>query len=717
VIKISTKGIFVSIALLFSLMLISLPSNVYGEEISVTIIAFDETSILELTNNSKEEVKTLRIWLGSDFSFKSFKTEKGWIGEKTPQGVIIFTSSETIKPGESVKFGVITDKATQKINWKALGNDNTQIAIGASVAKDIPTVLKNLDFDKNSKNTEESITDESSFRIVPVKPNVGSTIRVTGDNFGISQEFDFYIDSKKLGSFETDKDGHFMTTMKIPEDQKADRITFKILDKEGEENTISLRIGEVKNRIPKSTIIPLTISGIPDTINPGDTLEIFGTGNPNSAIIAEIITPDNSVFNSRTAEIDSKGDWKLKKSITIPFDAQFGRYSATISDGRESVVKYWTVESDKVILITPTKIMFSGGELMIFNGTTLPNIPIDLVLEDSHGNEMASDSLDVDSSGFVEFQYQTTKNIDKVGTWTLTAKQGQHKESIYVGYDELPTIPVNIEFDKLNYQSSDIAHITIIGTSSEKLSLIIVNPSGNLVGKAIPLQLESDGRTTYDLKLSGFKSGIYDAVIKKGNVQSTEIFTVGLQIGSGEISATTTKSIYLPGESILLLGKSNADVLLTATLFDPNQLEIKVLEFPSDDRGKFTANKLRIPSDGISGIWVVRISSGPNFSNVDIEVISALADGISVNIEHDQVIPGFGTIIKIKVEGAIAKSSVTLEISDEHGAIIDDSLKCNTTHQSTCEVPWTITKSLVPGTYTVKATDASDSAETTFVVD
>ena len=45
------------------------------------------------------------------------------------------------------------------------------------------------------------MTTESTFRIVPDKPNVGSTIRVTGDNFGESQEFDFFIDTQKIGSF------------------------------------------------------------------------------------------------------------------------------------------------------------------------------------------------------------------------------------------------------------------------------------------------------------------------------------------------------------------------------------------------------------------------------------------------------------------------------------------------------------------------------------
>ena len=41
---------------------------------------------------------------------------------------------------------------------------------------------------------------------------------------------------KKLGSFETDEKGHFMTTMEIPENQKADRVDFKIKDKKRTDN-------------------------------------------------------------------------------------------------------------------------------------------------------------------------------------------------------------------------------------------------------------------------------------------------------------------------------------------------------------------------------------------------------------------------------------------------------------------------------------------------
>jgi uncharacterized protein YfaS (alpha-2-macroglobulin family) len=288
---------------------------------------------------------------------------------------------------------------------------------------------------------------------------------------------------------------------------------------------------------------------------------------------------------------------------------------------------------------------------------------------------------------------------------------------IYVGYTQPPEIPVDVKFDKLNYKSSETARITITGAASEKLTMIIVNPGGNVESESIPIQLEANGKLNYDLKLSNYSTGIHNAVIKKGNAQSNELFTVGLQVGSGEITLTTPKLIYLPGEAILLLGEANKDSLFTATLAGPEGRENKVLKFPSDDQGKFAQDNLRIPSDAVSGTWTIKVSSGPNFSNIDIEVLSILEEGIRVTIVHEGEIPTYGTLIKIKVEGAVPKSSVGITISDENGDIIDESVKCNATEESKCEVPWTITKNLLPGIYTVNATDYVESTSTTFVVD
>ena len=54
------------------------------------------------------------------------------------------------------------------------------------------------------------------------------------------------------------------------------------------------------------------------------------------------------------------------------------------------------------------------------------------------------------------------------GTWTLIATQKNNKEFIYVGYDVLPTIPVNIKFDKTNYKNTEKPIVSLAGIAIRK---------------------------------------------------------------------------------------------------------------------------------------------------------------------------------------------------------------------------------------------------------
>ena len=42
----------------------------------------------------------------------------------------------------------------------------------------------------------------------------------------------------------------------------------------------------------------------------------------------------------------------------------------------------------------------------------------------------------------------------------------------------------------------------------------------------------------------------------RGNAQAEDVFSVGLQTGSGPISIQTNKTEYMPGDPILVLGDS-----------------------------------------------------------------------------------------------------------------------------------------------------------------
>ena len=709
--KSSRRGIILSI-LVFSIGFVSFPS-IYAESVNAKSVAFEETTIIEFVNEGEKDINSFRIWLSSEFSFKSFKTEDGWIGEKTPQGVIVFTPTEPVSPGDSVKFGVKTDKISSGINWKALDKNQEQIDIGKTIANDLPTPINNLKSNEKDVVSKEGVLSNSIFRIVPEKPNVGSTIRVTGDNFGSSEDFDFYIDSKKIGSFETDDQGHFMTTMKIPTTMDPERVDFAVKDKTGGEKKISLRLGDVENRILEDENIKLTIKGISNVMHRGDFLEISGTGKPGSAVTGMVHNPSGEIINTRTAEVDSKGNWELSEPIIVPLDTPFGEYSLEISDGRENITKKWTVESSKVIIIAPENIKFEPGETMRYNGTAIPNIPIELVLEDPLGNERFTDIINVGKSGFVEFEYPTIANVDKEGTWTLIATQGKDKEFIFAGLGELPTIPVNFEFDKLNYKASEDAIITLTGKPSETLSMLIVDPSDKPKGESISIQLEPDGRATYELDLKGYSSGVYTAVVSKGSTKNTEIFTVGLQTGSGDVDINTTKLEYEPGDSILILGDTNPNVLLTITLYDPDGNEVKTMETFSDKNGKISEDGFRIPSAAEPGKWELKAISGSNFDIAEIDVTAVQQEGMVIKVEEGIEIPGVGKSVTIKILGA--KGTVEINITDEENEVIE-TLEFPASSQGEINQPWIIPKDIVPGTYTITSKDPYDSAETTFEI-
>jgi hypothetical protein len=716
--KITNKEIHISIIILFSVSLILIPLEVHADEINVVSVGLDETAIITVTNNSDNEIKTFRVWLGEEFNFKSFKTEKGWMGEKNQQGVIVFTSSETLKPNEQVKFGLKTDKINPTINWKALDQENKIIDTGVTKLSKLSDVSQNSNIELNQEysNNGISIFSESIFRVIPDKPNSGSTIRVTGDEFAQSQKFDFYIDAKKIGDFITDRNGNFVTTIQIPDIGKKDKLDFTIIGYDGIEKKISSELGENENRILKDEEIRLEVKGIPNTVNQGDILEINGKGAPGTSVIVKIVNSEEEVTNTRITEVEKTGTWKLLEPISIPYNAIFGEYTALISDtgsdGGNQISKKWNVETNKIIIINPEKIKFDAGELITFTGTAMPNIPLELILKNNVGDEMSSDILEISDSGIVKFEYQTTENEDIEGTWTLIATQKNNKEFIYVGYDVLPRIPVNIEFDKSNYKNTEKPVISLAGKPSENVSLIIITPSGSIVGTDIMIQLKEDGRGEHNLDLSGYVSGIYTAVIKKGGSQSSENFSVGLLTGSGEINAEVTQTEYKQGERILLLGNTaNGNSLMVVNLIDPSGKEIKSLEMASNSERMFSEERLRIPSNAQIGIWKITITSGSNLDKLEFNVFSSTEEGMDVRATEQVMV---GDLLKIWIS-ASHKTSIIIEITDEEGDTMQE-LNCNTTKEFKCETFWSIPKDSIPGEYTIKAYDSISSSETTFEI-
>ena len=124
-----------SLLLISSIIFVSGFDTSFADEIIGISTGFEDSTILELKNNrgNSASIDTVRIWLSGENEFKSFKTENGWMGKNTPQGVIVFTSQTEISPGQSVKFGIKTIENNPVINWKALDSKGEVISSASTI--------------------------------------------------------------------------------------------------------------------------------------------------------------------------------------------------------------------------------------------------------------------------------------------------------------------------------------------------------------------------------------------------------------------------------------------------------------------------------------------------------------------------------------------------------------------------------------------------------
>ena len=705
------RGVVLSLLLVVSLFTVVSLNEIDAQEkvVSAKSIGFEETTIIEFENNGKSEIQTFRIWLGKDISFKSFKTEKGWTGKKTPQGVIVFTTSDPIKPGQSVKFGVKTDKSEPGINWKAIDENENELQIGKTLVSESPSKPQIKD-DKLTTSEGTGVLSDSIFRLIPEKPNVGATIRVTGEKFASNHELGLYLGEKFLQSFETNEDGHFMFTTKLPETQIADRVNFVVKDKQGNEKTISLRIGKAEARMAEKDV-RLTISGLPSTINPGDVLLITGTGKPGGTVAGKVTDSEGNVLREIPISVNPQGKWSHE--TIVPLDATLGKYTVEIKQGSDIIQKFVTVASSKTIHITPSKIKYDPGEILSFNGTALSNQKIEIILENPQGTEIFSDIIQSKSDGFFEFEFPTEQSSVE-GTYTLIAFQGENSEIVLVGLGQLPKVPIVVKMDKLNYKAGETAIMSLVSEASTTVSLLIIDPSDKPKFDDT-ITVGPDGKRDYELDLTDYVSGVYTAVVTRGNAQDEDVFSVGLEVGSGTIEISTTKETYKPGDPILVLGNSGPNILVTLTLFDPDGDEVRVRETFTNKEGTLSEGSFRVPSDAKFGTWKIKATSGPNFAEHNFSVTPSKEEGMSIEVTNVEA--SFqGTLVTINGYGGAVSQTIVIEITSSEGKLID-SLSFSSTGTGDFSTIWLVPSETPPGEYTIKASDSFGSAETIFILE
>jgi len=614
--------------------------DIFADEKKITskTIAYENTSIIEFTNNGLEEIETIRIWL-EDSSFVSFKSQNGWVSPIASATSITFTTLEPLKINEIVKFGIKTEKNTPLIQWEALNKEGNLIETGITTSQNMPSYLNMEDQKLNEELAV--IFSNSTFKVIPKDLHPGSTIRVIGDNFVPNSNLTLFPSDMGYRTFVTDENGHFMLTMKISENQKTEQINFVLRDKQENEKIISLYVTEIGPEI--SNTIDFTVSEIQNKYYRSESVIFSGTTNPDSIVFITIKNSQGNLFSTEIKNADSNGDWSAL--IYVSHTTPLGTYTATIADGKNIIIKSWDVVLSKKLHILPTKLTFKSNEFITFNGTATPNERINIKLVNPQGNEVLSNNFVVNPSGFFEIEYPTSSSSTK-GIYVLYAFQKYDTQIIFVGLDVFPKKVLSTQLNSVNYHNNDSAIIGITGEDSQDLTLLILDDNDHEKFND-KIELGHNGKRTYHLNLSTFPPGVYTVLVSMASLQASDVFTVDLQSSHIPIDFTMLKNTYNLGDSIFVTGTSQPETKVNLFLIDSNGIIINEQETFVDETGSLFPTTFLIPYNESFGTWIVKAESGLNSNNFKFQVISLGNEGLSVSVT-DIISSSVGTFVTIE---------------------------------------------------------------------
>jgi hypothetical protein len=680
--------------------------------ITVSSIGLDSTSIIEFKNSidNNFNIDSVKIWLSKDNSFKSFKTEKGWTGKFEVGGqMLVFSSQDSIKPGNSAKFGVKTNSENPIINWKALDVDSNTLQSAAIITRESDNMMDGMMEQDVVQPKQIAINDNSSFRFIPEKPSIGSDFRIIGQNFIPNQSVDFYIDNQMIKSININADGNFISTATIPNNISEKRTMFVLIDSGGSEKTNSIRLYDNQNR-DMSQDVKLSVSHTVKTVKRGDITTIDGNATPDSTLTLTTKNAQGKTLNIHTVNSGFDGKWNFENLFSV--DLKLGKVSIEITDGKTTIVRDFEVISSQLINISPIQNRYEAGETIKFSGTAIPNQLITLIVEDPLGIEIFSKTMTVGGTGEIIFDVDTSMSSTE-GTYVLHSFQGSESVIAVVGLGEQPHQILLVSTSKLNYNVGTTVDLMIHGEPRSSVSIVVVDESAK-TKISDTIQIDENGNYVYSIETSDIGTGAFTVELRHGNSRGTGMFTVGLATGSGPIEFQPTKNEYLQGEQLVVIGNTGNSSLLNVEIIDPNGIMFRVYETFSDNVGTFKVDEFRIPDEASFGKWTIKISSGENYKERQF-IVAQEAAGILVTNPNSTITHSAGDILEITGKHARVGASVFISILNSGGTSIDELILVSNSSGEFYTI-WMIPKDLESGTYEIIAADTVSTNSSSLII-
>ena len=702
----STSAIFISVLLVFSIFtLISISEVNAAEVISVNAKGYENTIIIEFENESTSKIKTIRIWPGGEIAFTSFKSEPGWGGGKYSDGkLLIFTATNTLNPGESVKFGLITNEKVTGMNWKAVDKDDKEVgsskisiqAISETISSFAEEEIKVVE---QAKETGGELYGTKKF--IPEKIRLGADIRLVGSEFGSEKNLKLYLDNIILKSVNTDKQGNFLTTISIPDTHNIGTNEFIIKDESGNLQSTTINIQEAKNRFLKTSKFEVT--SIPTEIRYGETFTVLGSAYPQSAIIIAFEDKQRVLEKIRVVSSNANGEWIFEE--TMERADNLGEKFVIFKNNLNKTTKSLTLKSDYLIEISTSAIRYNVGQPITIIGTAEPNKDTTIWVKNDAKKIVYYDVFTSNADGNLSYKV-TGDNISSSGTYTVIIKQDNGADAALFGVGKYPATKMITLMEKSNFTLDSTAILNIIGLPSTRASITILDSNDNIKITDV-ITTSSDGKNKYAIDLTGLSAGVYRAVVSSMNIQDSVTFSVGLESGSGAIALTSTQENYSPGDSVLIIGSTGVNARLTITLYDPDGNISTKTETFSDNAGNFSTEDIGIPSEAILGKWKITAQSRLDSKSIDVQV--SVPTGKNVTLQMEEAKFSIGDTIEIKGIAQSDYNRLEVKITNESDEVIV-SLSTPLTASGVFYLPWTVTSDFDSGVYVITVSDNVNSS-------
>lgn len=178
-----------------------------------------------------------------------------------------------------------------------------------------------------------------------------------------------------------------------------------------------------------STTYTLTAQTSKSTYNSGDTIQISGSGTPNTAITGVLTSPTGRTYNSG-ATVSTGGSYTVSFSSLQYYET--GTWTANMNNaGQSKSITFYMQASSTTFTAQTSQSSYTRGAVIQVSGVAQPNTVVNGVLTSPSGTTSYTASSTAQSDGTYSVFFPTTTSY-ATGSWSITVTNSAQSKTLYV---------------------------------------------------------------------------------------------------------------------------------------------------------------------------------------------------------------------------------------------------------------------------------------------